>query len=76
MDFGKQVLLWFASGLVIACGSKFAEFLATQISQSRNRRAGNEMAGSDSLALCPACGRNMRRFAKTLYCAQCGHREG
>lgn len=76
MGIGKQLLTWFASGLFIACGSKFAEYLATRVSQSRQRRNSTEMAGHDSMALCPQCGRNLRRFAKTLYCGQCGHREG
>jgi hypothetical protein len=75
MDFGKQVLLWFASGLFIAAGSKVAEYLATQLSATR-ARGGSQSFGSASLALCPTCGRNLRRFAKSLYCAQCGHREG
>ena len=75
MDFGKQVLLWFASGLFIAAGSKFAEYLATQLSQSR-KAGGSQLVGTASLALCPTCGRNLRRFGKNLYCTQCGHREG
>lgn len=75
MDFGKQVLFWFASGLFIAAGSKFAEYLVTQISHTR-RTGGSQLVGSPSLALCPTCGRNLRRFGKNLYCPQCGHREG
>lgn len=74
-DFGRSVFLWFASGLFIAAGSKFAEYLATQIS-NRQRPTSSPPVGSPSLVLCPTCGRNLRRFGKALYCNQCGHKEG
>ena len=75
-EFGRQVMIWFASGLFIAAGSKFAEYLATQVTQRTGANGAQQPVGTATLVLCPSCGRNLRRFGKSMYCTQCGHKEG
>ncbi|MBI4860375.1 MAG: hypothetical protein HY815_08945 [Candidatus Riflebacteria bacterium] len=71
----KNLVLWFASGLLVTAGSKLGEYLASMVTSQKP--AGNTfLPGSQVRELCPQCGRSLTRFSKTLYCGQCGYREG
>ena len=75
MGIAKNLLLWFASGLFVAAGQKMGEFLASQITNPKPQ-GGTAFSGAPARELCPQCGNNLKRFSKTLYCNQCGYREG
>lgn len=74
MDFTRKALTWFLSSLIAAVGARTANYVANRISE-RSQPAPDQMPGSDSRALCPNCGKQMRQFAKTLFCGVCGHRD-
>lgn len=74
MDFARKAMTWFLSSLVAAAGARCAHYVANRLTQQTAPDPG-EMPGSDSRALCPCCGKQMRQFSKTLFCGVCGHRD-
>ena len=75
MSLAKNLLVWFVSGLCVATGSKLGEYFAKELTTGRPNPSG-PFPGFEARELCPQCGRSLMRFAKTLYCPQCGYREG
>lgn len=74
MNFARLAITWFLSSLVAAAGARCAHYVANKITQPAQPDP-SELPGSDSRALCPCCGKQMRQFSKTLFCGVCGHRD-
>jgi len=70
----KNLFILFASGFCVAFGSKLGEYLTRELTAAKQAQSGGP-TGSPARELCPKCGQSLLRFAQTLYCSRCGHRE-
>lgn len=74
MGIARQLLLTFASGLMMAAGARCAEYIAHRVSSLSPQDTG-PMPGTPGLELCPQCGHTLHKFSNLFLCGQCGYRE-
>jgi hypothetical protein len=74
-SIARRLLECFATGLFLAAGQKIGEYLVQRLTSPR-QQDGSGAPGTASRELCNQCGRTMRRVSRTLYCTNCGYREG
>jgi hypothetical protein len=74
-SYAKHLLQCFATGLFAAAGGKLGEYLVERLTGTRHQN-GAGATGSTARELCDQCGRIMKRVSKSLFCINCGYREG